>query len=219
MTDIPETFLERLVRSTQARVAQWRAWFETYAGAPARKVFGILARLFSWYRRRIWKPLATDRTGRTRPGRGAATLAGTILAIWMIPGLLFATWQTGFLLLTGTTETIYLSAAEEIDPEADLHAIRGCRAMPCQEADAIYFRVRPTLVHDLYALTTRGSLFYPDYVASVVAPGVNKCEVHSYGLRIRALMRGWGIYPDMLDATCTPYETDRYFPQGTAAGD
>lgn len=38
-----------------------------------------------------------------------------------------------------------------------------------------------------------------------IAPGINRCEVLSYGISVKALMRGWGIYPLMLDAVCEPY--------------
>ena len=137
--------------------------------------------------------------------RAGWTIFGTLFALWLVPSILLTGWQAGLMAVTMKHEEVFLTSAEEIDPEGEVHAIRGCRSIPCSEADATYFRVRSTWMHDGYALLKRGHMFYPEEVAGVVAPGVNRCQVTSYGIRMRALMRGWGIYPDMLNAVCTPW--------------
>jgi len=117
---------------------------------------------------------------------------------------LFFSYQATLFLTTQQYEVIYLTNAEEVNPEDDVYSVRGCETIPCSEANSVYFRVRPTAFHQVYSLFTRGYFFYPDRVAAVVAPGVNECQVYSYGIRIKTLMRRGDWYPDMLDAVCSP---------------
>lgn len=223
--DTQTTFLERTAilgdkigHAVQQFGRKLRAIFNKTLRPIGEFFVWIALGVVRWYRRSVWARYAYDReTGRLSPKRAGGTVLATIFTIWMIPATVQFVWQAGLMATTMRHEQIFLTNAEQLDDTGDLQSIRGCRKIPCSEGDSIYFRVQPNLLHHLYSLATRGNLFYPDYVASVVAPGVNQCEVTSYGLRLRFLMRGYNIFPDMLDATCTPYNTDKAFPAGTAA--
>ena len=47
-------------------------------------------------------------------------------------------------------------------------------------------------------------LFFPDYVAASVPLSISQCTITSYGLRLKLIMRGVDIYPDLLKTECTP---------------
>jgi hypothetical protein len=207
--EIKRNWLERAVQFTQTKAQGLTDFYHDRAHGPLSRLVRIIKATALWYKRRIWDRYTVNEDEKRTPKRVAATVFATLLALYLIPTALHATWQGGLMALTWRDEIVYLNAAEEVDPDGDVHSIRGCREIPCRESDSIYFRVRPTWMHDVYALITRGTVFYPDYVASVVAPGVNRCEVVSYGIRVRALMRGWDIFPDMLDAVCTPYDASK----------
>ena len=128
----------------------------------------------------------------------------TAAVLYLVTPVLYFGYEVGLYAFTQKNETIYLTNAQELDPEGDVHAVRGCEALPCSEANTVYFRVRPTLFTHLHSLLDHGDVFYPDRTASVVAPGVNECQVKSYGVRLKFLMRRWDIYPDLLDAVCQP---------------
>lgn len=206
--DIRKNWLERAVQFTQNKAQATTDFYHDHAHGPLRRIVRIVRGIALWYRYSIWDRFTKNDDEKRTPKRVAATVFATLLALYLVPTALHATWQAGLMAATWRDEVVYLTAAEEVDPDGDVHSIRGCREIPCKESDSIYFRVRPTWMHDIYALITRGSVFYPDYVASVVAPGVNRCEVTSYGIRIRALMRGWDVFPDMLDAVCTPFDAN-----------
>jgi hypothetical protein len=107
------------------------------------------------------------------------------------------------------TEIFYLNHSEEIDPENNVHSVRGCRSEGvCTERDAAYFRVRPRLSHDIWKLIKYDNPIYvPDHVVAPIAPGVNRCMVTYYGYRmtsswIARLLRSLQFYPTMLECTC-----------------
>lgn len=203
-----EPILVRIATGVQTRRDRLVAFYHRRAHGPLRFVLGIILGITGWYKRRIWNKYARNPQGRHTGKRVTATLAGTVFVLWMIPSMLLAVWQAGLMATTWKDESVYLTTTQELDPDGEIHSIRGCRALPCHESDAIYYRVRSSWMHDGYALIKRGHMFYPEEVAGVVAPGVNRCTVSSYGIRVKALMRGWGIYPDMLDAVCTPYQSE-----------
>ena len=107
------------------------------------------------------------------------------------------------------TETFYLNNSQEVDPEGNIHSVRGCRIEGlCGEKDAAYFRVLPRLSHDVWKLIRYGNPIYvPDHVVAPIAPGVNKCAVTYYGYRMTSswlsrLLRSLELYPTMLEASC-----------------
>jgi hypothetical protein len=107
------------------------------------------------------------------------------------------------------TEIFYLTQSQEIDPEGNVHSVRGCRTRgECSEVDAAYFRVSPRLSHDIWKLCVHGNPIYvPDHAVSPIAPGLNECRVTYYGYRmtsswIARVLRSLQVYPTMLEASC-----------------
>lgn len=200
---------EKAVAGLESMAERIAKAFAFLKGSPLGWLYRTVGKLAGWYRRRVWQRFARKADGNLGKRRVSAILFSTAFAFWMIPAMIGAVWQGTLMLTTWENETIFLTNSEEVGD--DVFAIKGCRKIPCSEADATYFRVRSTLAHTIYAFGTRGNAFYPDYTASVVAPGVNSCEVTSYGIRVKALMRGWDVYPDMLDAVCVPYQTNDTF--------
>lgn len=203
--------LERIVARIESTIAATAGILSLLNKGPLGWVLRKLGQFGRWYRSRIWNRYARNAEGQMTKKRVTATVLATLLALWITPSILHAAWQGTLMATTWEDEVLYLTNAEEVGE--DIHSVRGCRKIPCSESDAIYFRVRTSLMHNVYALVDHGSVFYPDYTASVVAPGVNRCDVTSYGFRVKALMRGWDVYPDMLDATCVPYETGTQFSE------
>jgi hypothetical protein len=118
--------------------------------------------------------------------------------------------------LSKRTETFYLSQSDEIDPENNIHSVRGCRKRgECAEVDAAYFRVQPRLSHDIWKLWMYGNPVYvPDHIVAPIAPGLNECHVTYYGYRmtsswIARVLRSLQFYPTMLEAKCTYLGSDR----------
>jgi hypothetical protein len=112
--------------------------------------------------------------------------------------------------LSKRTETFYLTQSDEIDPENNIHSVRGCRKRgECAEVDAAYFRVQPRLSHDIWKLLMYGNPVYvPDHIVAPIAPGLNECHVTYYGYRmtsswIARVLRSLQFYPTMLEAKCT----------------
>lgn len=197
--------LVRLVTWANARLAVTLDFLDRNFSGVWRVVSAPFRWIWRVYSRQIWNRFARNRDGRVTPKRAGWTVLGTVIFLAIMPTVLHLGWQVALFQTTWKDEVIYLTSAEEIDPENEIHSIRGCRQLPCAESDSVYFRVRSSVLHDAHAMWTKGHRFYPEEVAGVVAPGVNRCEVRSYGIRVKALMRGWGIYPDMVDAICVPY--------------
>lgn len=199
-------------------------------GKPLVSLLGPLLRwLFSTYRR-FWNRYSyyTDRaTGERVFSRKRSSLViGLSIAVASIftptalgDAVRFATTEPVFdaflMSISKKTELFYLNNSQEIDPEANEHAVRGCRTMgQCTENDAIYFRVKPRLSHDIWKLIVYGNPIYvPDHVIAPIAPGVNRCEVTYYGYRmtsswISRLLRSFQVYPTMLETNCTAVTAD-----------
>lgn len=157
----------------------------------------------------FWKWAVYDKEGNFRVFRSAATIMVTTAMIWVIPAFIWLSINTGAWVFTGKSqEVVFLTSTQEIDPENDVHAIRGCESLPCTNDNSIYFRVKSNLFVQAYSFASGEGMFYPDLVASVVAPGVNKCTVDSYGIRVKTFMKKWEIYPYMLGAVCMPVSGD-----------
>lgn len=101
-------------------------------------------------------------------------------------------------------EIVYLTNSQEIIPHENEHSVQGCHALPCTDQNSIYFRIRASNFNEAWSILSGRGLFYPDYVAASVPVAVSHCKITSYGLRIKLLMRGLDIYPDLLKTECTP---------------
>lgn len=203
-----EPLLVRMTTGMETRRDSVVAFYNRRARGPLRFFLGAALGIANRYKRWVWNRFSKNAAGRYTWKRVGATVFATLFFLWLIPSMILTVWQGGLMATTWKNEVVFLTSAEEVDPDNEVHSIRGCRAIPCRESDAVYYRVRSSWMHNGYALLDRGHMFYPEEVAGVVAPGVNRCQVVSYGVRIKALMRGWGIYPDMLDAECTPYRSE-----------
>jgi hypothetical protein len=161
--------------------------------------------LFHWYRRQ-WERW-TRKNGRFSITRGAAMLMATSLIIYFpVFAVLELFWDASWYLMTAKRdEVVYLTSSQEIDSDRDVHNVKGCETKPCQDQNSLYFRVRPTMFNHLWSVFHNGDVFYPDYVAGAVAPGMNRCTITSYGIRFKFIMRrmeGLNVYPDLLAARC-----------------
>ena len=198
---VTEAPLVRLSRWAKAHLDQAAAFMNRYFGPVWRVVRSPFGSIGSFYVNQIWNRLARNRAGEVTRKRAGITIALTLFVIMMTPTFMSAALYAW----TKETAIIYMTDTQEIDPENDVHSARGCRKIPCSDSDAAYFRVKGSIFHEIHSLVTKRHRFFPEEVSGVIAPGINRCEVLSYGIRVKALMRGWGIYPLMLDAVCEPY--------------
>ena len=179
----------------------------------------------------LWNRFAysVDRSTNERKlsrARSSLVVIATVLALsvftntWLGSAVRFFTVEPvvdGVLIgLSKRTETFYLSQSDEIDPENNIHSVRGCRKRgECAEVDAAYFRVQPRLSHDIWKLWMYGNPVYvPDHIVAPIAPGLNECHVTYYGYRmtsswIARVLRSLQFYPTMLEAKCTYLGSER----------
>lgn len=161
----------------------------------------MLGSVFRWYRR-LWVRVTHNEYGGFVYWRGGAMIAATAVALYLIPIMLGFAAQTALYFTTRNYEEVYLIQSEEIYPDDNIWAVRGCERLPCDRDSSIYFRISPTPFNHLWSLVNTGWLFVPDDVGSGVPTGLTRCWVRSYGIRIKTLMRRFEIYPDALDISC-----------------
>lgn len=183
--------------------SKWVYW--TLIHPIIKLYFKPIRWLFSQYQR-LWKhvTMVPDQYGTLEFSkvRGGLMVLVTVGSLFLIPPTVEFVYDASMYGLTGhRNETMYLFDSQEIIPVQNIHAVKGCKVVPCNDTDTIYFRVEPKLFNHIWSLIVKGELFFPDYVA-VVAPGVNKCTVTTYGIRIKLVMRSSDWYPEMLDLTC-----------------
>ena len=175
--------------------------------------------LFRQYRR-VWEKVVyyDDQFGnrlfsKTRAGM---FLTISIVFAWFvfIPAVAFL-YDLGLYLATvKADEIVYLTNSQEILPEENIHSVQGCHALPCTDKNSIYFRIRATYFNEAWSLAHGRGLFFPDYVAASVPLSISRCTITSYGVRVKLIMRGMDIYPDLLRTECAPLQGD--LPDGVA---
>lgn len=185
------SFWNRFVRP----VYKWLYWF-----------YGII--FWNNYRK-LWDWYVRDKNGSFSRIRGGTLIAMTIASLFIVYQLLFVTFDTALYVTTArVNEVVYLSNAQEISADDNLHSAQGCVIDPnaeefsCDASASLYFRIKPSLFNHLWSLTHEGSLFLPDYVAAPIAPGWQECTITSYGIRVKFFMRAWDLYPELLAAEC-----------------
>jgi hypothetical protein len=137
----------------------------------------------------------------------AFSLGGLVFAWFVFIPLLVFLFDVGLYLVTAKRdEIVYLTNSQEILPEANIHSVQGCHALPCTDENSFYFRIRATLFNELWSLVHGRGLFFPDYVAASVPLTISECRITSYGVRLKIFMRGMDIYPDLLQTECTPLQ-------------
>lgn len=136
------------------------------------------------------------------------TLAATIAAPTVVTETAAFTWEAGWMASTYHHSDLYLSNAQEIDHANDLWSVTGCEQLPCTDENSIYFRIQPSLLHNLWSLGANHNLFFADNVAGAIPQGVSKCSIGTYGLRGRFLVRNLQWYPQLMRVnSCTPVVT------------
>lgn len=226
MSEKPEELLKKVQESREAQtrfeqvkkdVPRWHVFLYQLLHAvdyvlskylpPVR---WLMFKLFKWYRA-LWAFFVYKRNDENvlifSKARAGIFLVVSSLYLWygLVPTFTLAV-DTGLYFATVKhDETVYLSFSQEIDPENDIHSIKGSEDLVTDDTNGFYYRVEPSLFNQLWAITHKGNLFYPDYVASAVPAGNNNiCTVTSYGIRLKSFMRRMNIYPQMLSASCRP---------------
>ncbi len=130
------------------------------------------------------------------------------VAAWyvIVPAAIFAFDAVLYLATVKRNEVVYLTNSQEILPGQNEHSVQGCHALPCTDENSVYYRIRATNFNEAWSLLHGHGLFFPDYVAASVPVSISRCKITSYGLRIKLLMRGFDMYPDLLKTECTPLQ-------------
>jgi hypothetical protein len=172
-----------------------------------------LRHLFRWYRW-LWDkvvyvedPYKNRMFSKTRAG---VFLTASIVFAWfiLVPALIFL-FDVGLYFATvRKDEVVYLTNSQEIIPEENVHSVQGCHSLPCTDENSVYFRIRGTLFNEVWSLVHGHGIFYPDYIAAAVPLSISRCTITTYGVRIKLVMRGMDIYPDVLKTECTPLQTE-----------
>ncbi len=185
-------------------------WFYSWVVGPVMRPLYRLAR-WAWGRYRALWDAAVYRKDEHGVRRFVKTRAGlmvtaTVVCFYLFTHVVELAWHTCLYAITADRdESVYLISSQEIFPDRNIHAVRGCDALPCTEQNSIYFRVRPTTFNHIWSLIDRRTIFFPDYVAAAAPQGIAKCTITSYGIRIKLVMRviqdlDW--YPDILAISC-----------------
>ena len=160
--------------------------------------------------RALWNRLVyiEDEYKNRRLSKRRATyfVAASLVFAWfiLIPLLGFL-FDVGLYLATvKRDEVVYLTNSQEIMPEDNVHSVQGCYELPCTDENSFYFRIRATLFNEVWSVVHGRGLFFPDYVAASVPLSISQCTITSYGVRLKLIMRGVDIYPDLLKTECTP---------------
>jgi hypothetical protein len=141
--------------------------------------------------------------------RAAWFIVASFVFVWfiLIPMLEFIFDLGLYLATVKHDEIVYLTNSQEIIPEDNVHSVQGCHQLPCTDANSFYFRIRATLFNEVWSVVHGRGLFFPDYVAASVPLSISQCKITSYGVRLKLIMRGMDIYPDLLRTECDPLQT------------
>ena len=170
---------------------------------PVLFIAGKIGRILNWYKN-LWIRLTHNKYGEFVYKRGAAVAMATFVSAIVLPTVIVLCLQTTYYLATYKKESIYLIQSEEIFPEDNTWAVRGCYTKNCDSSSSLYFRIKPSLFHHLWSISHNGDIFLPDAIGSSVPTGLTKCDVISYGIRTRLLMT-FHIYPSVLKINCEGY--------------
>jgi hypothetical protein len=164
--------------------------------------------------RALWNRLVyiEDEYKNRRLSKRRATyfVAASLVFAWFIlVPLLGFLYDLGLYLVTVKhDEVVYLTNSQEILPDENVHSVQGCHELPCTDKNSFYFRIRATLFNEVWSVVHGRGLFFPDYVAASVPLSISQCTITSYGVRLKLIMRGMDIYPDLLKTECSPMTGD-----------
>lgn len=157
-------------------------------------------RFFSWYKK-IWLKFTHNKYDEFIYKRGISMVIATIAIVVVIPTFLMLILNTTYYLTTYKKEIVYLNQSEEIYPDDNIWGVRGCYNQYCDSDSSLYFRIKPSVFNHLWSILKEGRIFLPDTIGSSVPTGLTRCEVVSYGVRMRLTML-LNIYPNILKITC-----------------
>lgn len=163
----------------------------------AKYIGSKLMPIIRWYKR-LWVKITYNKYDEFVYKRGIMMLIGTALT----PFVLYFILLLGYYFSTHKTETVYLNHSEEIYPDDNIWGVRGCHSQFCDSESSLYFRIKPSLFHHAWNLINHGNIFLPDTLGSSVPTGLTKCEVETYGVRMRMTMY-FNIYPNILYINCS----------------
>jgi hypothetical protein len=196
-------------------------WLVDGVLAPAGRA---LARIAPWIARPVralWNRLVyiedEYKNRRLSKRRAAWFVVASFVFAWfiLIPMLEFIFDLGLYLVTVKHDEVVYLTNSQEIIPEDNVHSVQGCHALPCTDENSFYFRIRATLFNEAWSVAHGRGLFFPDYVAASVPLSISRCTITSYGVRLKLIMRGMDIYPDLLKTECTPMTGEGTAPSTT----
>lgn len=170
---------------------------------PCMVIGDKLIILFRWYKK-IWVHYTHNKYDEFVYKKGATMVVATLAALIIIPCIAKLFFDTGYYLATHKKESIYLIQSEEISPDDNIWAVRGCYTKDCDSESSLYYRIKPSLFNYLWSIGHNGTIFLPDAIGASVPTGLTKCEVDSYGIRLRVLMM-FNIYPSVLKIMCEDY--------------
>ena len=99
-------------------------------------------------------------------------------------------------------DRLFLNGKNEIDHQNNIWSVSGCHNRPdCPPAEAVYFRIKPSVAHMTWSLLRKQQIFLPDDLAAVIPNVPAQCDVKSYGARLR-ILRWMQSYPVLLDVRC-----------------
>lgn len=187
----------------------WRFIYPIYA-----ILHFLLVKVFWKVYQPVWNKFAYNADGSFSKIRGSITMLSSIVGAWILYGFMFFAADVVLYIFTARVdEVVYLSNAQEIIPEENVHSVQGCETekageeFSCSADQSLYFRIDPDAFSTVWSIFANGALFYPDYVAATIAPGWEKCTITSYGFRMKVFLRGFDIYPKLLSAECGKHET------------
>lgn len=163
-------------------------------------VVNKLKSVLKWYKG-IWINYTYNKYGEFLYKKAAVMLVITFTSLIIAYSAMTLVFQTAYYFATYKKETIYLSQSEEIYPDDNIWNVRGCYTEYCDSNSSIYFRINPSVFHHLWNLIHSGRVFLPDMLGSSVPTGLTKCEIVSYGIRMRMTML-FNIYPKILKISC-----------------
>lgn len=221
--ELKDSFSEKSMQTAVKR--EWKSFtllvtFLHTVGRLLWKIFNPFYRFFQYLimdvvwknYKKLWARYAyKDANGTRRFSKlyGMRTLIFTIISAFIIYQSIFFFADLSLYVLTAkANEVVYLTNAQEILPEYNVHSVQGCLAtmigdnLTCSVDEGLYFRIGPSLFAEIWSLVNKHELFFPDYVAAPIAPVWQKCTVTSYGFRAKFFIRGLDIYPNLLNATC-----------------
>lgn len=100
-----------------------------------------------------------------------------------------------------THDTLYFGLPHK-ETGDDIYHVNASDHQNSDESNSQAFVVRDRALHEVWSWVHGRGPFRPDYVVAPIRPDVNKCEIISYGSRLR-LARWASFKPDLLSVSCT----------------